>query len=208
MHTGIVNFDVFTSTRWILQPEDKHGEVKHHLDIVSVVQDMREFLLTKDLYLAALEDLHAGLMADLAGQWYCDYYDLHRPPGYFTGNNIVRYIADILNPYAKMSQQHKKTFIHNGLQHQRKYQNIVDPESFFDACMAEPATDVGTEFTFTMFHITLLESKGKDHWDQCCHTISREDVSPQALQLILPNHANKVLVRMKDPLLNEWFAVC
>ena len=78
MHTGIVNFDVFTSTRWILQPEDKHGEVKHHLDIVSVVQDMREFLLTKDLYLAALEDLHAGLMADLAGQWYCDYYENRR----------------------------------------------------------------------------------------------------------------------------------
>ena len=50
MHTGIVNFDVFTSTRWILQPEDKHGEVKRHLDVVSVVQDMREFLSTKDIY--------------------------------------------------------------------------------------------------------------------------------------------------------------
>ena len=127
MHTGIVNFDVFTSTRWILQPEDKHGEVKHHLDIVSVVQDMREFLLTKDLYLAALEDLHAGLMAHLAGRWHCDYYELHGPSGYFTGNNIGRYIADILNPYAKMSRQHQKTFIHNGLLHRRKYQHIVDP---------------------------------------------------------------------------------
>ena len=74
--------------------------------------------------------------------------------------------------------------------------------------MVEPATDVGTESTFTMLYIAVLESKGKDHWDQCCHTISRADVSPQALQLIPPNHANKVLVRMKDPLLNEWFAVC
>ena len=39
---------------------------------------------------------------------------------------------------------------------------------------------------FTMLYIAVLESKGKDHWDQCCHTISREDVSPQALQLIPP----------------------
>ena len=100
MHTGIANFDVFTSTRWILQPEDKHGEVKHHLDIVRVVKDMREFLLANELYLTALEDLHAGLMADLAGRWYCDYYELHGTSGYFTGNNIGRYIADILNPYA------------------------------------------------------------------------------------------------------------
>ena len=169
---------------------------------------MREFLLTKDLYLAALEDLHAGLMAHLAGRWYCDYYEVHGRSGYFISNNIGRYIADILNPYAKMSRQHQKTFIHNGLQHRRKYQHIVDPKSFFEACMAEPATDVGTESTFTMLYIAVLESKGKDHWDQCCHTISREDVSPQALQLIPPNHANKVLVRMKDPLLNEWFAVC
>ena len=57
MHTGIVNFDVFTSTRWILQPEDKHGEAKRHLDIVRVVKDMREFLLANKLYLDALEDL-------------------------------------------------------------------------------------------------------------------------------------------------------
>ena len=46
---GIKNFDLFTSTRWILQPEDKHGEVKRHLDIVRVVKDMRKFLLTKKL---------------------------------------------------------------------------------------------------------------------------------------------------------------
>ena len=69
--------------------------------------------------------------------------------------------------------------------------------------MAEPATDVGTDSTFTMLYIAVLESKGKDHWDQCCHTISREDVSPQALQLIPCNHANTVLVRMEDSLLNK-----
>ena len=35
-----------------------------------------------------------------------------------------------------------------------------------------------------------------------------EDVLPQALQLIPCNHANKVLVRMEDSLLNKWFAAC
>ena len=80
---GIKNFDLFTSTRWILQPEDKHGEVKRHLDVVRVVKDMREFLLANELYLRALDDLHAGLMADLAGRWYCDYYDLHGPSVFY-----------------------------------------------------------------------------------------------------------------------------
>ena len=74
--------------------------------------------------------------------------------------------------------------------------------------MAEPATDVGTESTFTMLYIAVLESKGKDHWDQCCHSISPKNVSPEALQRIPRNHANKVLVRMEDSLLNKWFAAC
>ena len=74
--------------------------------------------------------------------------------------------------------------------------------------MAEPATDVGTDSTFTMLYIAVLESKGKDHWDQCCHSISPKNVSPEALQRIPRNHANKVLVRMEDSLLNKWFAAC
>ena len=111
-------FDEFTSTRWILQPEEKHGEERRRVDVVRVVHDMRDSLLNHDLYRVALDDLHAGLMADLAGRWYCDFYELYGPSGYFTGNNYGRYIADILNPCALLSQQHQKQIIHNGLQHQ------------------------------------------------------------------------------------------
>ena len=94
-----------------MQPEEKHGEERRRVDVVRVVHDMRGLLLTHDLYLDALDDLHAGLMADLAGRWYCDCYELYGPSGYFTGNNYARYIADILNPYALLSQQHQQTFI-------------------------------------------------------------------------------------------------
>ena len=207
-HIAIKNFDEFTSTRWILQPEEKHGEERRRVDVVRVVQHMRGFLLTHQLYLDALDDLHAGLMADLAGRWYCDCYELYGPSGYFTGNNYGRYIADILNPYASLSQQHQKTFIHNGLQHRMNYQHIVDPQSFFEACMAEPATDVGCESTFTMLYIAMLESTSKDRWGECCQIIDQEEVSVQALKLIPSKDAEKVLVRMEDPLLNEWFEVC
>ena len=107
-HIAIANFDEFTSTRWILQPEEKHREEPRHLDVVRVVRDMRELLFSHELYLAAMKDLHPGLMADIAGRWFCDYYALHGSAGFFTGNNVGRYIADILNPYQFMSEQHKK----------------------------------------------------------------------------------------------------
>ena len=42
-HIGMTNFDEFTSTRWVLQPEEKHRGEPRHLD-VRVVRDMRELL--------------------------------------------------------------------------------------------------------------------------------------------------------------------
>jgi hypothetical protein len=112
-HIAIANFDEFTSTRWFLQ--------QRHLDFVRVVKDMREFLFSHELYLAAMTDDHPGLMADIAGRLFCDYYELHGSAGFFTGNNVGRYIADILNPYHLMSEQYKQTFIQNGMQHRSKY---------------------------------------------------------------------------------------
>ena len=207
-HPSIRNFDEFTSTRWILQPEDKYEEEGRRVDVVRVVHEVRRLLLRHELYLNALQDLHAGLMADLAGRWYCDYYVLPGPSGYFTGNDIGRYVADILNPFHLLSPQHQQSFIHNGLQHRRKYQHVYDPQNFFEACMAEPATDVACESVFSMLYIIMLESKDKDRWHECCQIIERDTLCPQALQQIPPEHAGKVLVRMKDPVLERWFSAC
>ena len=75
----------------------------------------------------------------------------------------ARSIADILNPYAKVSQQHKKTFIR--LQNRRKSQYKVQPKSCFEACMALPATDVGIESTtFTMPHRLSRGRSGEKRW--------------------------------------------
>ena len=74
--------------------------------------------------------------------------------------------------------------------------------------MAEPATDVGCESTFTMLYIATLESKSKDHWDECCLTFDRADVSELALDLIPPKDRGKVMVRMTNRLLDDWFEVC
>ena len=74
--------------------------------------------------------------------------------------------------------------------------------------MAEPATDVACESVFTMLYIIMLESKDEDRWDECCQIIDPETLSPQALQLLPPEHVGKVLVRMEDPLLERWFSAC
>ena len=48
----------------------------------------------------------------------------------------------------------------------------------------------------------------KDHWDECCVTVDLAEVSKLAFEKIPPNDAGKALVRMKNPLLDDWFAVC
>ena len=207
-HPSIRKFDRFTSTRWILQPEDKFEEEGRPVDVVEVVREVRGLLLGHALYREALQDLHAGLMADLAGRWFCDYYELHGPSGYFTGNNIGRYVADILNPFSQLSPEHQQSFIHNGLQHRRKYQHVFDPQEFFESCMAEPATDVACEAVFTMLYIIRLESTEEDCWDECCDVVQQDTLSTGAKELIPPEYAGKVLVRMKDPLLERWFSAC
>ena len=100
-HPSIRDFDEFTSTMWILKPEDKDAEEGRRVDVVGAVYEVRKLLLRHGLYIDALQDFRAGLMADLAGRWFCDYYELHGPSGYFTGNNIGRYVADLLNPFSQ-----------------------------------------------------------------------------------------------------------
>ena len=74
--------------------------------------------------------------------------------------------------------------------------------------MAEPATDVGCESTVTMLYIATLESKSKDHWDECCVTVDRTEVSKLVFEKIPPKDAGKLMVRMKSPLLDDWFEAC
>ena len=201
----IQDLDDFTTIHWILQPEPLTEKEIKQLDPKNVICAMREFLFNHPLYIAACKDSHNGLMANLAGRWFCDYYHFLGTNGYFTGNDYARYVADVLNPYHLLSVAHRKTFVKNGLDLREKYQRFVDPVIFFEKCMAEPATDVACESTFTMLYIKIIEA-GKP-FDG--NEIKLEDVPHEQLDCI-PNEmkARKKLFRFNDKLLREWFHVC
>ena len=140
---------------------------------------MRKFLFQDALYTEACLDLHPGLMADLAGRWFCDYYYIPGPAGFFTRNDVARYIADVLNPYVLLFQAHKISFIQNGFQHRNKYRHISDPKKFFDACMADSAADVGTESTFPSLYVAIIFDAGESNWDNYCKIVAKEELSPE-----------------------------
>ena len=73
-HRLIQDLDDFTKIYWILQPEPLTEIEINQLHPKNVICAMREFLFNHTLYLEACQSLHAGLMANLAGRWFCDYY--------------------------------------------------------------------------------------------------------------------------------------
>ena len=198
--TLIQAFDAYVEKFWILQPQPLTAIASELLKPVEVIHSMRDLLFNHILYREACSDLHPGLMADIAGRWFCDYYFIPGPEGYFTGNDIGRYVADVLNPYHLLSMAHKRTFVHNGLQLRQKYKRVFDPRGCFEQCMAEPATDVACESTFTMLLINIIS---------CGKPINGLELKPEDVPrdqfVFIPDDmkAGKSLFRMQDRLLRE-----
>ena len=114
---AIHDFDCFVQTRWILKHELLYETPRKWQTII----EYTNFLFNDIVYKEACLDLHPGLMADLAGRWFCDYYFIPGPAGFFIGSDVARYIAVMLNPYELISEAHRKSFIQNGLQHRNKF---------------------------------------------------------------------------------------
>ena len=204
-HAAIRAFDEFVATRWIIKPDPENLKSPRS-SRWQTIQSMRLFLFHDPLYKDACKDVHPGLMADLAGRWFCDSYVIPGPAGYFTGNDFARYIADVLNPYDLLSDMHKRTFIQNGLQLRQKYQRIVDPRKFFEMCMAEPATDVGLESTYTMLYLRIIEETDDGIWD--IHETNDEALGPGELEKIPDADKSKRKFALDDRLLTEWYDLC